>query len=201
MARRINGELNSAGDSAASLESDGSIKAMRRSIFKSLAVVLLIVAVAWAAFGAATLKNSSATFAGPEFHSRDTGSSATVHVDLARYLEDRGFKKTSSPSEMDSWAGVRSEGSGREWFSKKDSKRRATWVAVDVDERTVRTSVKWAAYGSDKTRRVTENGAYELALELDGWFRARTQVNALPERLMDEKRDWFTEQIAQAANP
>lgn len=200
MARRINGELNSAGDNAASLESDGSIKAMKR-IFKSLAVALLIVAVAWGAFWATTLKTSSVTFAGPEFHSRDSGSSATVHADLAGYLESRGFKKTGSPSEMDSWAGMHNEGSRREWFLKRDSKRRATWVAVDVDEWTVRTSVKWEAYGTDKTRRVTQSGAYELALELDGWFRKRPQVNALPEKLKNEKRDWFNEGIAQAANP
>lgn len=141
----------------------------------------------------------STTFAGPAFHGRpqDSADVSKVTSDLSRHLDSLGFNEAQSPSTIDSWAGMHSEGSTRRWYVRGNPGKRAMWVAVDASATQVDTSLKWESYGMKRTRQAWEGDAYRLALQLDDWFRGRSEVNQLPSSLVDQKRDWFTERLAE----
>jgi hypothetical protein len=144
----------------------------------------------------AQLSTRSTTFAGPEFHARDASDNATVFSDLTRYLGTLGFHTSTSPSELDSWAGVHSEGSKRLWFAREEERNQKTHIYIDHDEQTVRTSVKWEVYGSHSKAESAEREAYALALDLDSWFERLPKPNSLPTRFREAKRQDYKDHLA-----
>lgn len=139
----------------------------------------------------------STTFAGPSFHSLKGDDVGTIHADLARYLQGKGFAPTASPSRLDSWAGTHTEGVKTSWFVKKEWKGQATHIRVDLDEITVRTSVKWEARGSARKIESAERLAYGTALNLDTWFNGIKATNILPPKMREEKRRDFESHLAE----
>lgn len=70
-------------------------------------------------------------------------------------------------------------------------------ILVDLDETAVRTHMKWEKYGTRKSRVLAESQAYRFALRLDDWFRARSEINALPRDLAEQKRDGYHEKLVE----
>ena len=140
----------------------------------------------------------SSTFAGPEFHSLDAGDIAAVHTDLTRHLILTGYAPTSSPSPMDSWAGIHAAGSKRTWFVKNQSPRQATYIAIDLEPATVRTSVKWEARGTRAKLELAERHAYSTALRLDTWLASLTQPNTLSPHLREAKRHDYQQHLVES---
>ena len=156
-------------------------------------IVLLVLGVVLAVLLIlrAQIKYSSATFAGPEFHTLDATDRSKVASDLSRHLEAEGFKEEGAPSAMDSWAGVHSQGSKRSWFVRRESRNFVLWVDVELDGVRVATSVKWESRGMERSNHAAESEAYRFALKLDDWFLARSEKNLLSVDVVQKKRDWF----------
>ena len=157
------------------------------------ALVLLLLGL-W--LYTAQLSTRSTTFAGPEFHAKDGSDNATVYLDLTRHLGTLGFHTSASPSEFDSWAGVHIEGSKRIWFAREDGRNHKTHIYIDLDEQTVRTSVKWEVYGSHSKAESAKREAYAFALDLDSWFEGLPKPNSLPTRFRESKRQDFKDHLA-----
>lgn len=167
-----------------------------RPFLKVLLYVLGTAVVALLAWRT-QLSYTSTTFIGPEFHALNAADSSKVNSELLHHLKGLGFKEADSPSEMDSRSGVHREGSKRSWFVREESRKRSTWVEVDLDPMTVRTSVKWESHGTERSRMSAENDAYQFALKLDDWFRAQKEVNRLLVESIEGKRNWFIEALEQ----
>jgi hypothetical protein len=43
---------------------------------------------------------------------------------------------------------------------------------------------------------IAKQGAYKLAVDLDDWFLARKELNEVPQKFKDEKRQGFIENLA-----
>ena len=157
----------------------------------ALVLALFGVWIYWAQLGV-----RSTTFAGPAFDSRDIGDTTTVFKEFSSHLEQIGFQGSESPSEFDSWAGLHSAGAHRIWFVKYESNKSKTFVYVDLEKTAVRTSIKWEVFGTHHKAQLAEQDAYRLALALDDWFAARKESNELPQKLRDEKRQWFNKGLA-----
>jgi len=138
----------------------------------------------------------STTFSGPEFHSLNASDTGAVYSELSRHLVAMGFAPSASPSDLDSWAGIHTEGATRTWFARRESRGQASYVSIDRDEVAVRTSVKWEARGSDTKLESAERLAYATALDLDAGFNVLTQPNSLPPKMREEKRRGFEEHLA-----
>lgn len=139
----------------------------------------------------------SSTFSGPDFHAENSADCSAVFSKLTDFLDSKGFSKSPSPSEWDSWAGVHSEGANRLWFVKDEAKKGYTHLYVDLDKRHVRTSIKWGVYGSQASAREAKAGAMRLAIEVDDWIANLPEPSILPDRLKEEKRQWFESELAQ----
>lgn len=160
-----------------------------------IGICALVPLLAWG-FHRAQQSYRSTTFAGPEFHSLDGDDVGNVHAELSRYLESEGFVPSTSPSELDSWAGVHSKGGRRSWFVKRGSEAQATHICVDLDEITVRTQVKWEARGTTRKLQSAERLAYSSALDLDTWINSIKERNVLPLELRETKRQDFENHVA-----
>jgi hypothetical protein len=167
---------------------------MKRPI--SILLVIALVAVLAAVFWRAQLGSASATFYGPEFHAREATTSAAIFTDFSEHLQKVGFASTDSPSTVDSWVGDDNEGLKRFRFEREESNNQKLYVYADVDEKHVRTSFRWENFGTRKSSDLAERVAYQLALDLDDWFRARTEDNRLPIEIRDKTTAWLTERIA-----
>lgn len=159
-------------------------------------VLALVFGLLWI-FYFGQLSYNSATFAGPEFHSRSADDSKAVYLELSRHLGGLGFQASASPSEFDTWAGIHSEGARRFWFSKKESRNQTTFVYVDVDETEVSTSIKWEVYGTHRKRESAKILAYSRALDLDAWFEGLKESNALPLKFREAKRLDYQRHLAE----
>jgi hypothetical protein len=167
---------------------------MKQKIHLAIGVLLLMLFGAW--IYRAQLGVRSTTFAGPDFDARNTDESAAVYSEFSRHLEQIGFRVSSSPSEFDSWAGLHSEGMSRIWFEKSESNNQKTYVSVDLEKTAVRTDVTWEVFGTHRKAQLAKQGAYKLAVDLDDWFRARKELNRVPQKFKDEKRQGFIENLA-----
>ncbi len=161
-----------------------------------IAIPFLLVALLALWIWSANRGVRSATFAGPEFHSRDAGTLTTVHSDLSEHLGLLGFEVVQAPSTMDAWAGVSSKESVRVWFLRRDSRTRRTWVCIDHSESGLRIRVKWEVAGHRKDAELAERDACRVGLILDDWLNARQEANGLPPEFRETKRKWFTDKIA-----
>ena len=167
---------------------------MKHKIHIAIGVLLLMLFGAWIYW--AQLGVSSTTFCGPEFHARNSDECSTVYSAFSHHLEEIGYKGSVSPSEFDSWAGLHSEGAGRIWFEKSVSNNQKTYLYVDLEKTLVRTSIKWEVFGTHRKAQIAKQGAYKLAVDLDDWFRARKELNEVPQKFIDEKRQGFIENLA-----
>ena len=147
-------------------------------------------------FWRAQLNFASTTFAGPEFHAQDSTTCEAVFKQFDEHLREIGFRSSNSPSEMDSFFGIHSDTSTRIWYERLESKHKKIYVYVELDDRHVRTSIKWENFGTRKSARSAEGAAYQFALKLDEWFSLLSEPNARPKRLIKKKRDWFIEELA-----
>lgn len=161
--------------------------------FGLVAVVGLFALVVWNA----NRGYRSETFSSTEFHAASTSDCSAVFTKFTDYLRSQGFRKTQSPSEWDSWAGVHGEGASRIWFAKGDGEDADPHIYVDLDPLHVRTSIKWGVYGNPSAARESKSRALRFAIEVDDWFASLEESNILPDRLQQGKRSWFVEELAQ----
>jgi hypothetical protein len=163
--------------------------------YVSVIITLVLVAYLGVAFWVSSRGYSSATFAGSSFHADTTTDCSKVYSEFKSFLSSEGFRPTSSPSSSDSWAGIHSEGSRRDWYSKDDGKNRTVFLYADVDALNFLTSIKWSAHGFQNSHREAERRALQFALKADDWLAAVPELNILPETARKEKRRWFEEEL------
>jgi len=84
----------------------------------------------------------------------------------------------------------------RIWFEKSESNNQKTYVYVDLEKTAVRTSIKWEVFGTHRKAQIAKQGAYKLAVALDDWFLARKELNEVPQKIKDGKRQGFIENLA-----
>lgn len=149
--------------------------------------------------GLARHEYSSYTFAGSAFHG-GPADCVKVYSGFKSFLEAEGFHLSSSPAPMDAWAGVHSEDSRRDWYSKTGDGNSTTFVYVDVYDRALHTSIKWGARGFKSARREAERKGLQFALRVDDWFALVPESNLLPESMRKKKRQWFSERLTAIDN-
>jgi len=169
-------------------------RTMKQKIHLAIGALLVLLVGTWIYW--AQLGVRSTTFAGPDFDARNTDESSAVYSEFSHHLEQIGFRVSSSPSEFDSWAGMHSAGSKRIWYVKSVGNNQKTSVSVDLDKTALRTDVKWEVFGTHRKAQLAKKEAYRLALELDDWITARKELNEVPQRFRDQKRQSFSENLA-----
>ncbi|CAA6678836.1 MULTISPECIES: hypothetical protein [unclassified Lentimonas] len=163
----------------------------------SVILVLVLVAILGTKFWVSGRGYSSATFAGSSFHAESAADCMKVYSEFEDFLTLAGFSRTSSPSELDSWAGVHSEEGQRVWFSRPAGRGEQLYLYVDLDATHIRTSIKWEYHGFKKGAAAAQREALRFALEVDGWMGTIPEYNELPERFRVEKRQGLVARIAQ----
>lgn len=143
----------------------------------------------------------STSFAGPSFHARSSADSLAVFTKLSRQLSGMGYTPGASPFSSGFSPGVHSVGATSHWFVRKVSSRQAIHVRVDVDDSTVRTTLRWESRGSAWQAHSVERVALSEALDLDTWFAGLQEPNELPGRLVEEKRRYFEQKLAGMNSP
>lgn len=160
-------------------------------------LALVLVAFLGVTFWVSSRGYSSSTFAGSSFHGTSEADRSRVYSEFERFLESEGFRKTSSPSETDSWAGVHGEESQRVWFSRSTGRREQLFLYVDLDMTHIRTSVKWEHRGFNSGADNARTEALRFALLVDDWISRIPEENELPDRFQKKTRQWFEAEIAQ----
>jgi hypothetical protein len=165
--------------------------------YASVIVTLVLVAFLGVSFWVSSRGYSSSTFAGSSFHAESETDCSKVYSEFERFLESEDFRKTSSPSGMDSWAGVHSEEGRREWFSRSVGHGEQLYLYVDLDATHIRTSIKWEHSGFEGGAGNARSEALRFALKVDDWINKIPQENELPDRFKEEKRQWFEAELVQ----
>jgi hypothetical protein len=175
----------------------GSLEKPMKDRIKILACVLALAFGVVVIFRFSRQSYQSSTFAGPEYQSLSAADSTAVCEKLSRYLGGLGFHESAAPSEWDARAGVHMEGDKRLWFSKQDSRDQTIFVYVDVGAKSVRTSIKWQAYGTERKRSEAQALAYSKALELDGWFEGLEEPNRVSPEFREAKRQDYKRHLSE----
>lgn len=143
---------------------------------------------------------SSSTFAGSSFHAETEEKCKKVYADFEKFMEAQGFSVNSSPSEWDSWAGVRSAESKRIWFSRPTTGGELIYLYVNLSTRSLMTHIKWEHYGLEGGADKSYRDALEFALEVDRWISEIPGYREQEEFANSSNSSWFNGEIARLNN-